>query len=134
MPKIHSNQNLSPLDCSLGKLKPDLFACKVPNTQPESVEQNETPAMSSVSSNMTYLHEHVVNDTARMCGPPEKLEEYLHYRKDRSYGIEDDEEGSFISGTEIQFSCIESAMGERKTWKIVCDHGVWVGRSTECGK
>lgn len=40
----------------------------------------------------------------------------------------------FESGTEITFNCIKGAAGERTTWKIICDDGVWSGRSYDCGK
>lgn len=63
-----------------------------------------------------------------MCGPPQRFSDYLNYKYD-----EIPQDGHFPSGTEIQFLCIESVTGERKTWKIVCDDGVWIGRSVECG-
>lgn len=41
------------------------------------------------------------------------------------------EEG-FESGTEITFNCIKGAAGERTTWKISCEDGIWRGRSFDC--
>lgn len=99
---------------------------------------NETPDVVPAQVNSTFnFHENAVNDTAKMCGPPQKLDEYLNYK--RPEGLEPNEvltreHGSFVSGTEIQFSCLSSGTGERKTWKIICDHGTWIGKSTECGK
>lgn len=117
----------------MGKLHPENFICKAA----EPASSNSSSEMVTLLSNITALHEIPGNESAKMCGPPEKLNEYLTYRRD--YGQENGneaatKEGGFISGTEIQFSCISSAMGDRKTWKIVCDSGVWVGRATECGK
>lgn len=37
-------------------------------------------------------------------------------------------------GTEITFRCIASIMGEKTTWKLICEHGNWVGKSFNCGK
>jgi hypothetical protein len=40
---------------------------------------------------------------------------------------------SFPDGTEVTFNCIASIMGEKTTWKIICEDGRWVGRSLNCG-
>lgn len=45
-----------------------------------------------------------------------------------------DMDEGFDAGTEITFNCIKGAAGERTTWKIICEDGVWTGRSFECGK
>lgn len=37
-------------------------------------------------------------------------------------------------GTEITFRCIASIMGEKTTWKLICEQGNWVGKSFNCGK
>lgn len=42
-------------------------------------------------------------------------------------------DSSFPDGTEVTFNCIASIMGEKTTWKIVCEDGSWVGRSLNCG-
>lgn len=47
--------------------------------------------------------------------------------------VVDTEEG-FEAGTEITFNCIKGAAGERTTWKITCEDGVWSGRSFDCSK
>lgn len=117
------------LDCNLGKLQPENFFCRAN----EALLNSGLPETVTVLNNMTAMHEVKDNDTTKMCGVPEKLNEYLTYRRDTENEIIS-KEGGFIAGTEIQFSCISSGTGERKTWKIVCDNGVWVGRSTECGK
>lgn len=38
----------------------------------------------------------------------------------------------FESGTEITFNCIRGAAGEKTTWKIMCDDGIWSGKSYDC--
>jgi hypothetical protein len=40
---------------------------------------------------------------------------------------------SFPDGTEVTFNCIATIMGEKTTWKIICEDGSWVGRSLNCG-
>lgn len=37
-------------------------------------------------------------------------------------------------GTEITFRCIASIMGEKTTWKLICEQGNWVGKSFNCGE
>lgn len=44
-----------------------------------------------------------------------------------------DNEQNFPDGSEVMFNCIESIMGEKTTWKIVCEDGSWIGRSLNCG-
>lgn len=44
-----------------------------------------------------------------------------------------DDENNFPDGTEVTFNCIETIMGEKTTWKIVCEDGSWIGRSLNCG-
>lgn len=53
------------------------------------------------------------------------------YRNGEPIGEMDE---GFESGTEITFNCIVGAAGERTTWKIICEDGVWIGRSQNCGK
>lgn len=43
-----------------------------------------------------------------------------------------DQEEGFESGTEITFNCIKGAAGDRTTWKITCEDGIWNGRSFDC--
>lgn len=44
-----------------------------------------------------------------------------------------DDESNFPHGSEVNFKCIESIMGEKTTWRIVCEDGNWIGRSFNCG-
>lgn len=40
---------------------------------------------------------------------------------------------SFPDGTEVTFNCMASIMGEKSTWRILCEDGTWLGRSLSCG-
>lgn len=44
-----------------------------------------------------------------------------------------EDERNFPDGTEVTFHCIESIMGEKTTWRIICEDGSWIGRSLNCG-
>lgn len=44
------------------------------------------------------------------------------------------EEDNFPHGSEVTFNCIESILGEKTTWKIICEDGSWIGISLSCGK
>jgi hypothetical protein len=47
---------------------------------------------------------------------------------------EADSEDMYPPGTEVSFSCITSLInGEKSTWKIMCEDGIWTGRASECG-
>lgn len=41
---------------------------------------------------------------------------------------------SFPDGTEVTFNCMASIMGEKSTWRILCEDGTWLGRSLSCGE
>lgn len=47
--------------------------------------------------------------------------------------VETDED-NFLHGSEVTFDCIESVLGERTTWKIICENGSWIGVSLNCGE
>lgn len=42
-------------------------------------------------------------------------------------------EEMFPDGSEVIFSCIESVVFKKTTWKIICDDGNWIGKPTNCG-
>lgn len=65
----------------------------------------------------------------RACGPPARVQGSLVYRDGEPIGESD---RSFPDGTEVTFNCIASIMGEKTTWRIVCEDGSWVGRSLNC--
>jgi len=39
---------------------------------------------------------------------------------------------SFPDGTEVRFHCVGTLLGDKTTWRIVCEDGSWVGRSSAC--
>lgn len=47
--------------------------------------------------------------------------------------VETDED-NFPHGSEVTFNCLESILGEKTTWKIICEDGSWIGISLNCGK
>lgn len=65
------------------------------------------------------------------CGPPARVQGSLVYRDGAPLA---DGERSFPDTTEITFDCIASIMGEKTTWRIMCEDGSWVGRSLNCGE
>lgn len=80
----------------------------------------------SMNQSVAVISSNVVNNS---CKSPQKFDEYLNYKQDIGTT-----EGGFPDGTEILFSCIPSVTGETKTWKIICENGIWVGRAVPCGK
>lgn len=44
------------------------------------------------------------------------------------------DENNFVHGSEVTFNCVESILGEKTTWKIICENGSWIGVSLNCGK
>ncbi|XP_031335519.1 sushi, von Willebrand factor type A, EGF and pentraxin domain-containing protein 1-like isoform X3 [Photinus pyralis] len=68
--------------------------------------------------------------TGKSCGPPtSRVQGSLIYRNGEILSENDE---TFPDDTEVTFSCIESIVGEKTTWKIICDDGKWVGRSLTC--
>ncbi|KAL0277452.1 UNVERIFIED_CONTAM: hypothetical protein PYX00_004721 [Menopon gallinae] len=65
----------------------------------------------------------------RPCAPPARVQGSLIY-KDGEPMQENDK--SFPDGTEVTFNCVATIMGDRTTWRIVCEDGSWVGRSMAC--
>uniref|UniRef100_A0A1I8NQU7 Sushi, von Willebrand factor type A, EGF and pentraxin domain-containing protein 1 n=2 Tax=Stomoxys calcitrans TaxID=35570 RepID=A0A1I8NQU7_STOCA len=77
------------------------------------------------SSNIT--EDQNITEESKMCGSPSLTDGALVYKNG-----DIDVDGVYESGTEIYFNCIPSASGERNTWKIICEHGKWIGRSYNC--
>ncbi|XP_074036911.1 hig-anchoring scaffold protein isoform X1 [Leptinotarsa decemlineata] len=69
------------------------------------------------------------NSGGKPCGPPAKVRGSLVYRNGEPVV---DDENNFPDGSEVTFNCIESIMGEKTTWKIICEDGSWIGRSLNC--
>ncbi|VVC93465.1 unnamed protein product [Leptidea sinapis] len=56
----------------------------------------------------------------------------LIYREGAEVNETYDISDTFPHGVKITFSCIASVMGEKTTWKIICENGNWVGKSFNC--
>ncbi|KAF5269827.1 hypothetical protein FQR65_LT05873 [Abscondita terminalis] len=67
--------------------------------------------------------------TGKSCGPPTRVQGSLIYRNGELLSENDE---TFPDDTEVTFSCIESIVGEKTTWKIICEDGKWIGRSLTC--
>ncbi|XP_052123223.1 uncharacterized protein LOC113209590 isoform X3 [Frankliniella occidentalis] len=65
----------------------------------------------------------------RSCTPPGKVQGSLVYINGHPMK---DGEMSFPDGTEVTFNCMASIMGEKSTWRILCEDGTWLGRSLSC--
>lgn len=107
------------IDCSLGKLIPENIKCENILNEPVTNDVSDPSTNNSVA----------VVSINSSCKSPQKFDEYLNYKHDTVSG-----ENGFPEGTEVLFSCIPSVTGETKTWKIICEGGIWVGRAVPCGK
>uniref|UniRef100_A0AAR5PA08 Sushi domain-containing protein n=1 Tax=Dendroctonus ponderosae TaxID=77166 RepID=A0AAR5PA08_DENPD len=115
-----------PLECLLGELHPRSPTCRkegdlIPETHylggKDIVKGGDITVIEYGRSN------------GKPCGPPAKVRASLVYQN----GIPLlDDENNFPDGSEVSFNCIEGLMGERTTWKIVCEDGSWIGRSLNC--
>ncbi|XP_030753340.1 uncharacterized protein LOC115880296 [Sitophilus oryzae] len=114
------------VECLLGELHP-----KSPNCGPEVQGIPETHYIGGKDivkgGDITVIEYGSSNGKA--CGPPAKVRGSLVYRNGEQLI---DDENSFPDGSEVTFNCIESIMGEKTTWKIVCEDGSWIGRSLSC--
>ncbi|CAH1127522.1 unnamed protein product [Ceutorhynchus assimilis] len=118
--------SIQPLECLLGELQPKSPYCRkdgepIPETHylggKDIVKGGDITVIEYGSSN------------GKHCGPPAKVRGSLVYRNGEPLI---DDESSFPDGSEVTFNCIESIMGEKTTWKIVCEDGSWIGRSLNC--
>ncbi|XP_049790095.1 sushi, von Willebrand factor type A, EGF and pentraxin domain-containing protein 1-like [Schistocerca nitens] len=133
----YSKSTAQPVECSLGMLKPRTPACR--HLAPNYRYGNMTGKLSEVDlqfkggSDITKGGDISVVDFPegyrRGCGPPARVQGSLVYRDGEPI---DDSDKSFPDGTEVTFNCIASIMGEKTTWRIVCEDGSWVGRSLNC--
>ncbi|XP_038108340.1 uncharacterized protein LOC6031316 isoform X1 [Culex quinquefasciatus] len=114
------------MDCALGSLTPETLNCGYIAASRKSRDDDSSSIIVLDGANVTSSEDE--ND-GRDCGPPGKIHGSLVYKNGEQ--IDDSEEG-FHSGTEITFDCIASITGEQTTWKIICEDGLWIGRSMNC--
>uniref|UniRef100_A0A336LXT8 CSON007528 protein n=1 Tax=Culicoides sonorensis TaxID=179676 RepID=A0A336LXT8_CULSO len=88
----------------------------------ESVKNVISDSLGNMSSALLN-----VQDKLTICKAPKKFDEYLNYKHESGTV-----NNGFPEGTEILFSCIPSITGEIKSWKIVCERGIWIGRAFPC--
>ncbi|XP_063237081.1 sushi, von Willebrand factor type A, EGF and pentraxin domain-containing protein 1 isoform X2 [Bacillus rossius redtenbacheri] len=133
----YSKSTAQPVECALGELRPRAPACRhhtsgpalgadLPGRTRISDADGEFKGGSDITKEGDVVE---LQGYLRACGPPAKVQGSLVYRDGEPLG---DKERSFADGTEVTFNCIASIMGEKTTWRIVCEDGSWVGRSLSC--
>ncbi|BFF94306.1 uncharacterized protein DMAD_11983 [Drosophila madeirensis] len=136
--ELSTNANPIEMSCHKGVLTPPSIPCEsgmrrsreelehaTPTPHPK-VEHNELDNEHDHHDNNTDEHDH---DDLKMCGPPMLTDGALVYKNTE---IHADIDLVYESGTEIFFNCIPNAAGDRQTWRIICDNGLWIGRSYNC--
>ncbi|XP_001357308.2 uncharacterized protein Hasp isoform X1 [Drosophila pseudoobscura] len=136
--ELSTNANPIEMSCHKGVLTPPSIPCEsgmrrsreelehaTPTPHPK-VEHNELDNDHDHHDNNTDEHDH---DDLKMCGPPMLTDGALVYKNTDPHV---DIDGMYESGTEIFFNCIPNAAGDRQTWRIICDNGLWIGRSYNC--
>ncbi|CAH2056897.1 unnamed protein product, partial [Iphiclides podalirius] len=121
------------LNCHLGRLQPTVhdFCRPLANlTRPRPTSEYQSGS-DIVREDISQLEPDLHGKPVLECGPPARVQGTLVYRDgaevDGSLGME-----GYPHGTEITFRCIASIMGEKTTWKLICEHGDWVGKSFNC--
>ncbi|XP_068084486.1 sushi, von Willebrand factor type A, EGF and pentraxin domain-containing protein 1 [Anabrus simplex] len=133
----YSKSTAQPIECHLGDLRPRVPACRHHTLKLGPLDFNPRPLDPDLEfkggSDITKGGDISVIDFPagfrRACGPPARVQGSLVYRDGEPIGEGD---RSFPDGTEVTFNCIASIMGEKTTWRIVCEDGSWVGRSLNC--
>ncbi|KAJ8937899.1 hypothetical protein NQ318_001672 [Aromia moschata] len=130
----YSQSTAQPIQCVLGQLYPRSPSCKLTSGEERgSVKSHETHYLGGSDivkgGDITVIE--YGSSTGKYCGPPAKVRGSLVYRNGEPVV---DDENNFPDGSEVTFNCIESIMGEKTTWKIVCEDGSWIGRSLNCVK
>ncbi|KAF6197720.1 hypothetical protein GE061_008686 [Apolygus lucorum] len=113
---------LGPITCILGELRPTLPHCK---TDPGSMfmaggDITKAGEMGSID---------YVLGLRGSCAPPARVQGTLIYKNGELLA---EAERNFPDGTEVTFNCIASIMGEKTTWRIICEDGNWRGHSLHC--
>ncbi|XP_014258644.1 CUB and sushi domain-containing protein 3 isoform X2 [Cimex lectularius] len=113
---------VAPLTCILGELRPTMPHCK---TDPGS--------MFMAGSDITKAGQmgaiDYVSGLRGSCAPPDRVQGTLVYKNGEPLA---EAEKNFPDGTEVTFNCIASIMGEKITWRIICEDGSWLGHSLNC--
>ncbi|CAH2986746.1 unnamed protein product [Chilo suppressalis] len=121
------------LNCHLGRLQPTVhdFCRPLANLSRPRPTSEYQSGSDIVREDISELEPDIDGKTVTDCGPPARVQGTLIYRDgaevNGTLGVE-----GYPHGTEITFSCIASIMGEKTTWKLICEHGDWVGKSFNC--
>ncbi|XP_017775518.1 PREDICTED: CUB and sushi domain-containing protein 3 isoform X2 [Nicrophorus vespilloides] len=122
----YSKSTAQPIECVLGQLFPRSPACRANSSLPGPDSPHYMGGTDIIKGgDITELE----YGSTKSCGPPAKVQGSLIYRNGEPL-VED--ERNFPHNTEVTFNCIESIMGEKNTWRIVCEDGSWIGRSLNC--
>ncbi|KAG6451661.1 uncharacterized protein LOC115444557 [Manduca sexta] len=121
------------LNCHLGRLQPTVHdfcrpLANLTRPRPTSAYQSGSDI---VREDISDLEPDLDGKSITDCGPPARVQGTLVYRDgdevNGTLGLE-----GYPHGTEITFKCIASIMGEKTTWKLICEQGEWVGKSFNC--
>ncbi|XP_049824701.1 sushi, von Willebrand factor type A, EGF and pentraxin domain-containing protein 1 isoform X2 [Aethina tumida] len=130
----YSTSAAQPIQCLLGQLYPKEPNCKSEDGGEGILENKvvQTPEYLGGSDivkggDITVVDYGILS--GKYCGPPAKVRGSIIYKNGEPLV---DDENNFPDGTEVTFNCIESIMGEKTTWKIICEDGSWIGRSFNC--
>ncbi|CAH0717600.1 unnamed protein product, partial [Brenthis ino] len=120
------------LRCWLGEWAvtsmPECVAANLSRPRPTSEYQSGSDI---VREDISELEPDLQGKEVVECGPPARVQGTLIYR-DGSEVNETVEVDGYPHGTEVTFRCIASIMGEKTTWKLICEQGNWVGKSFNC--
>ncbi|XP_053618316.1 uncharacterized protein Hasp isoform X2 [Plodia interpunctella] len=121
------------LNCHLGRLQPTVhdFCRPLANLSRPRPTSEFQSGSDIVREDISELEPDLDGKTITDCGPPARVQGTLIYRDG------DEVNGTMVMegyphGTEITFRCIASIMGEKTTWKLICEQGNWVGKSFNC--
>ncbi|KMY91033.1 uncharacterized protein LOC6732828 isoform X2 [Drosophila simulans] len=133
--ELSTNANPIEMSCHKGILTPPSIPCEsgLRKSREELEHATPTPHPKVEHNELDNDHDHHDNgtdehDDMKMCGPPMLTDGALVYKNADHPELD----GAYESGTEIFFNCIPNAAGDRQTWRIICDNGLWIGRSYNC--
>ncbi|CAH2250497.1 jg9593 [Pararge aegeria aegeria] len=121
------------LNCHLGRLQPTVldFCRPLANLSRPRPTSEYQSGSDIVREDISELEPDFQGKGVVECGSPARVQGTLIYR-DGSEVNETVEVAGYPHGTEVTFRCIASLMGEKTTWKLICEHGNWVGKSFSC--
>ncbi|KAJ2938869.1 hypothetical protein O0L34_g17677 [Tuta absoluta] len=120
------------LNCHLGRLQPTVhdFCRPLANLSRPRPTSEYQSGSDIVREDVSELEPDLDKPVAE-CGPPARVQGTLIYRDGTEVNGTLGFEG-YPHGTEITFKCIASIMGEKTTWRLICENGDWVGKSFNC--